>query len=139
MKRAIVTTLLIDAAVVGVATAQQASKLQTAPRDTIIAVNSTLPAVTDALARAKFAPGGLKQFAADPNGDDWLFYSLEPGKADLVLQYSPRTNRLTDLEVYFLGQPMSKTNHIAMRISSITLHPDGSYSLRFPPRRPREK
>ncbi len=132
MTRTIVTTLVITSIAGSLAIAQRSATPQSAARDMTITVDSTVPFAKDQLAHAKISQSGPMPFAAHPDGDKWLYYSLEPGKADLVLQYSPRRNRLTDLTVYFLGQPRSKTSDIAMRISSITLHPDGSYSLRFP-------
>lgn len=77
-------------------------------------------------------PSGSRAYASHPDGDKFLFYSLEVKRTELVVQYSPRTNQVTRLVLYALGDPRSKMSDVALDISSITFHRNGEYSIRFP-------
>ena len=102
------------------------------PKDRI-EVGTSLDDARDILAAAKLQPAGLRAFSAHPSGDQWLSYTLRQGKVDLVIRFSPRTRKITNLKLYYLADRRSKTSDIAVGLSAIQFYPDHSYAVWFPP------
>lgn len=89
------------------------------------------------LAAARVVQGGARAFAAHPSGDQWSFYTLREDKVDLVLRYSPRTQKVTELTLYYLADRRTKSSDIAVTASVVQFYQNGSYAVLFPP--PRRK
>ena len=100
-----------------------------------ISAGTSVRKATETLARAAIPAGGPRPFAAHPNGDKWLFYTLRKGRADLVIQYSPGDERVTGVAIHYATIPRSRIE-VVVPASSIRFHSDGSYSVRFPPATP---
>lgn len=71
------------------------------------------------LESAKVPPGGARAFAAHPSGDQWVLYALRDEKVDLVIRYSPRTSKVTELSLYYVADRRSKGTDIAIEASAI--------------------